>query len=265
MSLFNLLMKYCRACGRRSRLQRLGKVKATHPGRFHTSRFGLVHCPACDVVYLDPPPSPSDLSILYCDSDQFTDDHYTAPDQVAKILEYYSHALRTLHLLPGDNTRVLEIGAGFAWVSRACKDIDPSSRTTAQDVTDECARKCPWVDHYHVGLLDEMPESELYDVASMTHVIEHLVDPAAMLRSISARLRSGGKLFVTAPFRPPGWTPRLGIEPWLSYQYLHVPAHVTYLTRNWFDEVAPRASMRLIHWDARHDKGQAFEAVLQKD
>src|SRR6185312_12230025 len=113
------------------------------------------------------------------------------------------------------------------WVSRACKQIDDTVTTVAQDVSGECARACPWVDRYHVGALSTLGESERYALASMTHVIEHLVDPAAMLGEIAARIIPGGELFVTAPFRPSDWTPEKGIEGWAGYSYLHVPAHVS--------------------------------------
>jgi hypothetical protein len=264
MWLERLIGSRCRLCGRRARLQRLGEVAPTHPGPFHAGRFALVHCPRCEVVHLDPAPTPADLRVLYEESEQFSDGHYTDPAQVERILAYYVDAVRTLGLLPPDGGRVLEVGAGLAWVSRACKQIDPAVATTAQDVSGECARACPWADHYHVGPLATLPRGEGHALASMTHVIEHLVDPAAMLGEVAARLVPGGKLFVTAPFRPTGWAPERGIEGWSGYSYLHVPAHVSYLSRTWFERVAPRCGLSVTHWDAGHEDGQAFALVLTR-
>lgn len=254
----------CRACREDSHIRVVGSVGPTHPGPFHTSDFELVHCSACDCVYLDPAPNSEDLCVLYEESVQFADDHYTSPEQVTRILEYYESAIRYLKLLPGPGARVLEIGAGYAWVSRASKNADATCTTVAQDVSAECASRCEWVDHYHVGRLEDMPPGELFDLASMTHVVEHLVDPRAMLETVASRLKTGGKLFVTAPYRPKGWKPGKGIDAWKSYSYLHVPAHVTYFSRKWFDRVARRHGLRVIHWDARHEDGQAFELVLQR-
>lgn len=265
MLLDQLFGSPCRACGKKARLRKLGEVPTTHAGPFHTERFGLTHCPRCDAVYLDPAPTAQDLRVLYEESAQFTDDHYTAPEQVARILHYYTHAVRGLGLLSGTDTRVLEIGAGYAWVSRACKEIDASSVTFAQDVSKECSERCDWVDRYHIGTLDGMPPCEPFDLASMTHVIEHLVDPAAMLSAISARLKPGGKLFVTAPHRPIGWKSSDEITPWRDYSYLHVPAHVTYFSRTWFDQIAPVHGMQVTHWNAEHEEGQAFELVLERN
>ena len=265
MLLDALLGPVCRACGRRNRrLNRLGAVAPTHPGQFDTSRFELVHCPRCDVVYLDPPPSPQDLRVLYEESVQFADAHYTEPQRVAQILEYYGDAVHRLGLLPASGEHLLEIGAGLAWISRACKRMDSGIVTVAQDVSGECAKTCTWVDRYHVGTLDTLSDDVSFRLASMTHVIEHLVDPAAMLAAIAKRLLPGGKLFVTAPYRPIGWQATQGIAGWSTYSYLHVPAHVTYFSRRWFERQAPHHDLSIVHWDASHEDGQAFELVLQR-
>jgi 2-polyprenyl-3-methyl-5-hydroxy-6-metoxy-1,4-benzoquinol methylase len=266
MLLDMLLGPRCRACRRRTRhLQRLGAVAPTHPGAFDTSRFVLVHCPRCDVVYLDPAPTSHDLHVLYEESVQFSDAHYTEPGRVAKILEYYGDAVRRLDLLPTAGERMLEVGAGLAWVARACKAAEPGVLTVAQDVSAECADACDWVDRYHVGELSALDRDGSFRLASMTHVIEHLVDPARMLDDIATRLAPGGKLFVTAPYRPSGWQAGDGLAGWNEYSYLHVPAHVTYFSRAWFVRETPHNRLQVVHWDASHEDGQAFELVLQKN
>ena len=253
----------CRLCGTR-RVSTLGPVSTTHPAAFETTNFQLRHCRGCDVVYLDPLPTPGDLKLLYEDSVQFADSHYTDPQQVEKILDYYSTAVRNHELLPGSDGRLLEIGAGLAWVSRACKALRPEVTTVAQDVSGECAGHCTWVDQYFVGALDLMPARGPYDLISLTHVIEHLADPRAMLSSIASLLAPAGKAFITAPFRPVGWTPNKGVTPWFSYSYLHVPAHLTYFSRDWFARMVPQLELEIVHWDAGHEDGQAFELVLRR-
>jgi len=262
MLLDSLLGTPCRACGDRSRLQRLGDFPPTHTGPFHTHQFGLLHCPRCEVVYLEPAPTATDLRTLYQESDQFDGDHYTSDERVAAILGYCNDAIDRLGLLPPPSGRMLEIGAGFAWLSRACKGRDASITTIGQDVSAEVAERCPWVDRYHVGDFSTLDDTGPFQLASMTHVVEHLVDPAAMLGAISARLSKGGKLFITAPFRPTGWRPSHGIQGWREYSYLHVPAHITYFSRRWFERTAPMHAMKVAHWNADHEDGQAFELVL---
>ena len=253
----------CRLCGKRA-VSPIGSVAPTHPGNFETKDYVLQSCSKCEVVYLHPLPKDVDLKLLYEDSVQFSSDHYTDPDQVRKILEYYGNELTSLQLLHGESCRLLEVGAGLAWVSRAAKAQTPSVRTVAQDVSGECAHRCPWVDTYFVGVLGALPDRTPYDLISLTHVIEHLTNPAATLNEIATLLARGGKIFVTAPFRPTGWTPSGDITAWRSYSYLHVPAHITYLSKRWFEQQATKLGLDILHWDETHEDGQAFAVVLHK-
>ncbi len=259
----SLFGTHCRLCGKRA-ASTIGSVAPTHPGDFETKEYTLQYCRKCDVVYLDPLPNASDLKLLYEDSVQFSSDHYTDSEQVRKILDYYGNELTSLQLLRNEQCRLLEIGAGLAWVSRAAKNKNPNVQTVAQDVSGECAQACPWVDTYFVGTLDSLPDRAPYDLISLTHVIEHLADPAATLRDIAALLARGGKVFITAPFRPTGWTASADITAWRDYSYLHVPAHITYFSKRWFKQQAKTLGLEIAHWNAKHEDGQAFAVVLRK-
>lgn len=258
----------CALCGAPNhQLSEIGAVAPTHPGPFVVNDYRLQFCAACDTVRLLPTPSAADLRTLYQESDQFSDGTYTAPARVEQMLAYYGECIERHRLLPAGACCSLEVGAGLAWVSRAGKQRHPQLTTLAQDLSAECVDRCAWVDRYLVGELDAIPASPVgsgYDLISLTHVIEHLPDPAAALQLLAGRLAPGGKLFLTAPHRPPGWQPERGLAPWLQYSYLHVPAHISYLSRPWLQQVAERCGLQLLHWDAEQDGQQAFEAVLQR-
>lgn len=254
----------CPRCGIEAPQQSLGGFAATQPGPFSVERFELLHCACCDVVRLEPPPTADDFKQLYEGACQFADPLYREPTRVARMLDYYGRAIDQLQLLPprDDEPRLLEVGAGRAWLARAARTRHAGLVAVAQDLSGECAADCPWVDHYLVGPLEDI-DMRGFDLASLTHVLEHLPDPAGTLRWLATRLRTGGRIFITAPYRPPGYRLRHGAAPWQDYDYLHVPAHLSYLSRRWFELVAPTAGLRLVHFDATHDRGQAFEAVLE--
>lgn len=240
----------------------IGDVPLTHPGPFTRDDYRLVHCSSCDSIYLQPLPADIDLATLYERSAQFGDVAHAGSPQGERILQMYGRRLDRLSLVPAAGESVLEVGAGPAWISRVCKQRRADVRTVAQDVSAECADRCPWVDDYHWGAIDGIPAAAQFSLVSMTHVIEHLVDPRSMLRKIQARTRIGGHLYVTAPYRPPLWKSRDGLGPWLAYSYLHVPAHISYLSERWFRKIAPVSGFDLVHWDGSHDGHQVFEAVL---
>lgn len=253
----------CAACHAISRIDLVGPIEPTQSGEFHTRDFRLVHCRRCDCVRLEPAPTDADLRAMYQDAVQFSDETYSSAERIEAMLRYYGQCLDQLGMMPADGGASLEVGAGRAWVSRAIKARNPGVLTVAQDVTSECASECPWVDRYVVGTVGELDRARPFQLISLTHVIEHLVDPQAMLRDLASRLAPGGRIFVTAPFRPSGWHAGDGIAKWRDYSYLHVPAHVSYLSRAWFELAAESAGLVLVHWDAGHEDGQAFEAVLQ--
>ena len=213
-----------------------------------------------------------DLETLYMKSDQFTDAIYTDPAHVDAISQYMSNCLtRMLSARSVPLTQplsVLEVGAGRAWMCRAAKRLDGSCKTTAQDVSQEVANECGWVDRYLVcPILD--PQLDMlgpFDVISLTHVIEHLRDPVAAIQRCKSLLAKGGTIFITAPHRPEGWQPgKSAISEWQKYSYNHVPAHIQYFSRESMQRLVERVGCNLSYWNDRHENGQAFEAWLGMD
>ena len=257
--------RHCRLCGVvDSAHVVVGEPVVTHDAKLECVDYRLLHCAACECVYLDPLPSQVDLRTLYEESTQFSDVAYSSPENAHKIVASYGRRLQNLNLFPGDGEIVLEIGAGLAWIAHACKKHSPQIRTIAQDVSSECAAVCPWVDDYRVGSIEALPDDTSATLVSMTHVLEHVPDPEATLSDVSRRVRRGGHVYITAPFRPSFWKTSHGLDPWLNYSYHHVPAHISYFSRAWFESVAPRVGLHLAHWDSSQDAHQAFEAVLEK-
>ncbi len=129
------------------------------------SKYRLVQCHDCDVVYLSPLPTTRDLDILYIDELQF--DYYD-DERARVIVDFIADRLRAMlgHMASSELHSVLEIGAGLAWMARAAKQISPEARTVAQDITKEAAARCPWVDHYIVASADDPRFDSLgpYDV-----------------------------------------------------------------------------------------------------
>lgn len=117
------------------------------------------------------------------------------------------------------------------WICRVAKQRNPKTLTVAQDVSAECVDQCPWVDDYFVGAIGDLSQHRRFELVSLTHVLEHVPQPRAFLAKLAAYVSPGGHIYVTAPFRPAFWRPRHGHRPWLRYEYLHVPAHVSYLSK----------------------------------
>jgi len=109
-----------------------------------------------------------------------------------------------------------------------------------------------------------VPRDVPFKLVSLTHVIEHLPDPAAVVADLAARLAPGGRIFITAPHRAEGWRRGGGIGAWRGWSCLHVAAHIAYVSRRWFEQVAALNRLKVVPWNPSHENGQAFEAVLSR-
>ncbi len=248
---------------------RIGTLDNTSAAKLKQEEYDLVQCGNCALVYLSPEPSADDLKTMYVDSAQFADPTYTDPARVAAINEYMSSCLIRILSLQSRTSdaavKLLEVGAGLAWMSRAAKSLQGMTRTVAQDVSPEATEKCPWVDVYVNGEVfdDRLKREAPFDVISMTHVIEHLADPVSVIRACQKLLAPGGIIFITAPHRPIGWREHTrNIQPWKTGSYTHVPAHIQYFGEQSMQALANACGLRVTHWNAAHEEGQAFEAWL---
>lgn len=190
--------------------------------------WSLYRCGECDCVYLDPRPTRESIGRAY--KYYYTHDrHRKSPLRVQIRNGYlnrrYGHrhanarawGFYALYLLPppfrlGCNSyarhlrrppskcnRLLDIGCGngdfIALASSAgwvCEGIDPDTDV----VSVACARGLR-VTQVSVDGLD-LSEA-LYDVITMSHVIEHMHDPLKTLQACHKLLRPGGLLWIATP------------------------------------------------------------------
>jgi SAM-dependent methyltransferase len=256
-------------CGH-SRARTIGQLKKNFLLNLSRAEWDFVQCQHCELLYISPEPSAADLRTIYVESGQFDDPVYTDPARVALIIEYMNGCFRAVVERSGHRTddpvSVLEVGAGLAWMCRAAKAVNPANLTVAQDISPEAVEKCPWVDFYVLGdLLDQRIDQRApYDVISLTHVIEHLVDPVDVIRRCKSLLRASGVIFITAPHRPIGWRDNASdIAAWEKYSYNHVPAHIQYFSKKSMRTLSEKAGCALDFWSHNHEEGQAFEAWLR--
>ena len=247
---------------------RIGPLPANHH-KLEGREYDLVTCPNCELIYLSPAPTTSDIRAMYTESSQFDQDDVYRGERGKVALDFYADRLRALltkmNRAPHDKIRVLEIGAGLSWMCHAAKQLSPASVTVAQDITGETVQECTWVDQFCVEELSAhgVEGRAPYDVVSMTHVVEHLVDPVGTLRRIRDLIASEGLVFVTAPHRPAGWRNDDAIAKWQAWSYNHVPAHIQHFSSASMRLAAEGTAFTVVLWDNNQEDGQAFEAWLQ--
>jgi SAM-dependent methyltransferase len=154
-------------------------------------RFDYLRCSSCRSSFLSPLPTEDEFALMY-DQSAYHDCFYQdASEEVAA-----SALPRLRRLLPSG--RLLDFGCGngaFLIVARAagfeCEgvELDPKARERAS-----ANSSCP------VLSLEEVREAgRAYDVIHLGDVLEHLPDPAGMMRALEPLLAEGGVFFIEGP------------------------------------------------------------------
>ncbi|HEX3611565.1 MAG TPA: class I SAM-dependent methyltransferase [Sporichthyaceae bacterium] len=179
---------------------RTGDRNQRKPGRFVLDR-----CRTCRHVFQNPMLNPTGLDFYYRD---FYDGLgrsmiETVFDQRTDV--YQTRARQLLPCFPDGSgpKNWLDIGAGFGHFCRDAKTVFPDTVFDGLDQglgVVEAAEK-GWIDTAHRGWFPDLAEelTGRYDVISMFHYLEHVLDIRAELDLAAAVLPSGGLLQIEVP------------------------------------------------------------------
>jgi SAM-dependent methyltransferase len=162
----------------------------------------VVLCEGCGLVRVEPLPDAGELAVFYrenCES-LYQRPYRPSPRQVLRNAKVAAGRRRWIgeDLTPGMS--LLDAGCGggeFLYLVQAggCRvaGAEPNlahARYAQQELGLEV----------HGGLIGDQPfEADSFDRITMFHTLEHLPDPAAALRRVSAWLKPDGLLFVEVP------------------------------------------------------------------
>jgi 2-polyprenyl-3-methyl-5-hydroxy-6-metoxy-1,4-benzoquinol methylase len=189
--------------------------------------WGMRWCSTCAVAWLDPQPVPSDIHRLYsryCTHDPGQSTSWSArlreaatqralkrmgypvecptgilPRLLSTLPSVRRTAILSVQGLPSSKTgSLLDVGCGnghfiarmrsFGWT---VSGIDPDPAAVSVGAKQGL--------HIRTGTIADLPETERYDVITLSHVIEHVSDPLALLRECAKRLQPTGRLIIATP------------------------------------------------------------------
>lgn len=179
----------CPACGAQ------GAFHAGHQDARGPGQCIAVRCPQCFLVYIDPVPPQATAHESYGSG-------YYEPWQGREERARLALWARRLRMVEARARRgtLLDVGCGdglFLKVARAA-----GWRVDGIEFSPEGARRSSHRLGRPVAVGDLARERVLrgpFDVITLWHVLEHLVEPAAMLDAARARLRPGGHLVIAVP------------------------------------------------------------------
>ncbi|WP_375207909.1 class I SAM-dependent methyltransferase [Hyphococcus sp.] len=229
----------CPACGSASRetiaswadWERAAALRDDGPMRLEAARACGVaddapvfrKCADCGSVALCPMPRPDQLSAFY-------QNYHAAGSFEAKAEKKISRASRRIRplMMLTKGRRFLDVGGSIGTAAEAARRLgfEASSIELDEAAVEKGRELFPDVTH-HVGVIDDLPAKEKFDLIFLAEIIEHVIDPEGLARSVFDRLGPGGIVFLTTPdaghFRRPGNV--------MSWKSVKPPEHLTLFTR----------------------------------
>lgn len=191
--------------------------------------YGIEECPECGLVQLVPTPTPETLRALYEEESYFGgegDSGYSQYEsQETEYLATFREDVRRIaEFVP--QGRILEVGCGYGYFLKCALDAgyDAYGIDLSPAAVERAAQLYPG--RVFQGLLEEAPEIEgqTFDVIFASHLIEHITDPAAFLRTAARFLRPGGLVVMVTP-NIKSLLARVSGRRWVSFK---IPEHVSY-------------------------------------
>ena len=214
-----------------------GPTKISVTGLFDT-RFGIEgnfevrRCLQCGLEQLFPIPAPAQLKDLYERYYNFSGERGTV---YTKIREwFFSSSLYRLWIrLDGDisfhsrsgSGRLLDIGCNEGrTLKNYARNGFQAEGLELNEIAAEVARAAGF--RVFTELLDDFIPPTLYDVAVLSNVLEHALDPKAMLLAVRGLLNRGGQVWISCPNSQSWLRPVFG-RWWIHW---HVPFHITHFS-----------------------------------
>jgi 2-polyprenyl-3-methyl-5-hydroxy-6-metoxy-1,4-benzoquinol methylase len=277
----------CPWCGARSCALLAGVRAATTDA---AGAWDFAQCAACELVWLDPPPTPAERTLAY--SSYYT--HGSGTNPPATMLAAYgaavlhdrygyrgivaggaarwlarlgvvrdaaASAVMYLPALPGG--RLLDVGCGNGAFLQHMQTLGWDVAGIEPDAAAVGRAGDPVRAAIHTGTLDDAPYSPAsFDAITLHHVIEHVDDPVATLAACARLLARGGRLVALTP-NVAALGRRVFGRRWLHWD---PPRHRFLFTRRSLSEAARRAGLRVeelrttaraARWTWRASRGRA--------
>ncbi len=191
--------------------------------------FSILQCESCGQMVTAPRLTEADLPALYSQYYPRRNIDYDALERESALVgEKHARFKRWLggtdnqgHYLATPGQRVLDIGSGscLSLLELRKLGVEPFGVEADPNVAAIAKR---YGLNVHIGSIHNDPfPGQVFDLITLNQVIEHVPDPAALLRVVRDRLAPGGRIVLSFP-NVSSWQRRLSGTRWINW---HTPYH----------------------------------------
>lgn len=218
---------------------------ASHgPSTYRHTKAGyeIRQCDRCGLVQLVPAPSSETLHALYQDPAYFAgggaSGYSEYGSQEREYVRTFSEDVgRLARFVPAG--RVLDVGCGYGFFLKCALDAgyDAYGIDVSPAAVTHASRLHPG--RVSLGSLEDAPGlgPATFHAIFASHVVEHLLDPAAFLRAAALRLEPGGVVMLVTP-NVKSLLSRVSGVRWVSFK---IPEHVAYYDPGTISELLRRS------------------------
>ncbi len=219
------------------------------------NEFRYRRCDGCDLIYLDPRPRAEDVPATYPPSyEQYAAgvsgwSLKRAVQALRTALILKPRMRRVLRLCARPGARVLDVGCGNGHSLAAVAEIDPRAELHGTDLGEG---QRPLLEErgitYHRGAFEdlEVPAAH-FDLILLNHVIEHFLDPLAVVEKVRRCLAPGGLLYLETHIADCAER-RLFGRYWIGFD---APRHLTVFEEATLRRLMAAGGLEVVSADAR--------------
>lgn len=247
----------CGLCGA-SRLVELPLPRANVGGALAAlPGLGLVRCGACGAEQAEPRPNDEALAAFYQGADYTA--HEPVDDAAARQRAGYQLAFLERAGVNVRGARILDVGCGGGQLLVAARAA--GAAVCAVDPASHAREACTRQGLEYVARIEELGPRR-FDCIVMSHVLEHVPEPVAVLAALRAHLAPGGSVAIEVPNRAslraqasPQWMTTLGADE----RHRAFPAHLWYFTPRTLSQALARAGLEVV---AQQTVGLGLDALV---
>ena len=192
---------FCPICERKTKNDCIGKYRGKSD---LFSNNELYQCLECEIIFVYPLPTPSDLDQYY-KTNWLKDKDIISSSREMEIIyqiqgdarcNYLSH-----HQILSKDSKILDIGSGSGYMFKSFRNKGYEGMTFfATDPSPICLQKLRTLEVNACESLNEVSERN-FDLVTLGQVLEHIPNPNSFLRSVMTYVRDGGHIYIDVPDR----------------------------------------------------------------